>query len=81
MRKLNLSNEVFIEKFQSEPYQLGVLDGLTFAVKDNIDIKNYKTSCGNPTYRDVNPLAKENAASVHLKICLFGLVLKKLHLK
>ncbi len=59
-----MRNKVFVEKFQIEPYQSGALDGLTFAVKDNIDIKDYKTSCGNPAYRDVNPLAKENAVCV-----------------
>ena len=36
----------FVETFVLEPYQSGVLDGLKFAVKDNIDLAGKKTKIG-----------------------------------
>ena len=39
-----------INKSHVMPTRKGILDNLTFAVKDVIDIKGQKTSCGNPTW-------------------------------
>ena len=58
------TSKAFIETFSIEPTGSGPLDGLKFAVKDLIDVKGYKTSCGNPTWRDTHPVAAANAVCV-----------------
>ena len=54
----------FVEVFEISPYQKGELDNLNFAVKDCIDIKGYKTGCGNPTWKKMHPEAVINAPCV-----------------
>lgn len=54
----------FVETVTIEPKSSGVLTGLRFAVKDLIDLGGYKTSCGNPTWRDTHPKAATNAVCV-----------------
>ena len=44
------SSGAFVETFTLTPYKRGLLDGLTFAVKDNIDIGGYKTSYGSKSW-------------------------------
>ncbi len=57
-------SRAFVSKFVMEPKGSGVLDGLTFAVKDLIDIVGYKTGCGNPKWQDTHPKAAANALCV-----------------
>ena len=47
-----------------EPSAKGSLDGLTFTVKDNIDIKGHRTSYGSPAWREAHLPPKENAVCV-----------------
>jgi amidase len=56
----------FVETFELAPTSrgTGALSGLTFAVKDLIDIAAHKTSCGNPTWRDTHPPARSHAVCV-----------------
>jgi amidase len=54
----------FIEQFTLEPTASGLLDGLTFAVKDLIDVAGHLTGCGNPTWRTTHPPAVANAVCV-----------------
>ncbi|MCC7086761.1 MAG: amidase [Pirellulales bacterium] len=54
----------FVEAFVIEPTASGPLDGLTFAVKDLIDVAGRKTGCGNPTWRDTHPPARSHAVVV-----------------
>jgi amidase len=54
----------FVERVEVEPTSSGSLDGLSFAVKDLIDIGGHKTGCGNPTWRDTHPPASVNAVCV-----------------
>jgi amidase len=54
----------FVERVTLEPTGKGLLDGLTFAVKDLIDVKGHRTGCGNPTWRDTHPPASTNAICV-----------------
>jgi amidase len=54
----------FIESVEVDPTGSGPLDGLSFAVKDLIDIGGHKTGCGNPTWRDTHPPASVNAVCV-----------------
>ena len=42
----------------------GPLDGLSFAVKDIIDVGGHVTGCGNPAWRDTHPRAATNAVCV-----------------
>jgi len=44
------SSGIFIETFILKPYKNGLLDGLTFAVKDNIDLEGHKTSYGSKSW-------------------------------
>ena len=57
-------SQAFVETVIVEPKSSGVLTGLQFAVKDLIDLGGYKTSCGNPTWRDTHPKAATNAVCV-----------------
>ncbi|HEY2759150.1 MAG TPA: amidase family protein, partial [Pirellulales bacterium] len=54
----------FVDAFEIAPTAEGPLSGLTFAVKDLIDIGGYKTGCGNPSWRDSHPPARSNATCV-----------------
>ena len=58
------TDSIFIERIEILPIRNGSLDNLTFAVKDVIDIKNHKTSCGNPTWLYQQIPAADNAACV-----------------
>jgi amidase len=57
-------SKAFIETMNIKPKSPGILNGLRFAVKDLIDLGGYKTSCGNPTWRDTHPIAPANAVCV-----------------
>ncbi|HMK37394.1 MAG TPA: amidase [Desulfomonilaceae bacterium] len=54
----------FIQLAEIQPIHDGLLNGLRFAVKDLMDVAGYKTSCGNPTWRDTHPAAAGNAVCV-----------------
>ncbi len=54
----------FVETFVLEPYQSGVLDGLKFAVKDNIDLSGKKTSYGSKSWN------KHHVAAVYNALCI-----------
>lgn len=57
-------NPVLINNVIVKPTRNGILDNLTFAAKDVIDIKGQKTSCGNPTW-----LSQQLTCEVHA-ICM-----------
>jgi amidase len=48
-----------------EPIGSGVLNGLTFSVKDVFDIKDYKSSAGNPDYLRTHGPSEENAPVIN----------------
>lgn len=54
----------FIERFTLPPTRGGPLDGLTFAVKDLIDVVGKPTGCGNPTWLATHPPASVSAVCV-----------------
>jgi amidase len=54
----------FIERLAIAPAGSGILDGLTFAAKDLIDLAGYKTGCGNPRWRETHPAATAHAVCV-----------------
>ncbi|MEO8964679.1 MAG: amidase family protein [Gammaproteobacteria bacterium] len=54
----------YITKKEVSPECEGSLDNLTFAVKDVIDIKGQKTSCGNPTWLNYHPASQKHAYCV-----------------
>jgi amidase len=56
----------FITKVTVEPTHAGILDNLTFAIKDVIDIKGQKTSCGNPTWLKHQNISEQHADCVKL---------------
>jgi amidase len=60
----NLPKNALIENFLIQPKNSGALDYLTFAVKDVIDVVDYKTGCGNPTWLSQQKKCKVNAACV-----------------
>jgi len=42
----------------------GVLDGLTFVIKDNIHVAGHRTGCGNPDWLRTYPKATATASCV-----------------
>ena len=59
-----VEGDVFVESVEVDPTGSGSLDGLSFAVKDLIDIGDHKTGSGNPTWRETHPPASVNAVCV-----------------
>ncbi|UGB32105.1 amidase [Metabacillus sp. B2-18] len=57
-------NAFFDEKIILEPTKVGVLNGLTFAVKDVISIKGYKNGAGNPGWLKTHKESQEHAPVV-----------------
>ncbi|MEZ5781410.1 MAG: amidase family protein [Rhizobiaceae bacterium] len=53
-----------VEQLELAPVRNGSLDGLSFTVKDNIDLAGYKTSYGSPAWRDAHPTPVHNALCV-----------------
>ncbi|MCA1298647.1 amidase family protein [Stappia indica] len=53
-----------VERLSIPPYRGGVLDGLRFTVKDNIDLAGRKTSYGSPAWRDAHAAPQQNALCV-----------------
>lgn len=53
-----------VERLSLMPSASGPLDGLSFTVKDNIDIAGHKTSCGSPAWRDAHMAPRQNALCV-----------------
>jgi amidase len=62
----------FVERFTEVPTAQGPLDGLTFAVKDLIDVAGRKTGCGNPDWRDTHPPAACHAVCVEQLLAAGG---------
>lgn len=58
------SSNAFVELFEIAPYTSGALDGLRFAVKDNIDIRDRFTSYGSKPWREAHPRAAYHAVCV-----------------
>jgi amidase len=54
----------FVESIEVDQTGYGALNGLSFAVKDLIDLGGQKTGCGNPTWRETHPPASVNAVCV-----------------
>lgn len=53
-----------VERLSIPPYRGGVLDGLRFTVKDNIDLAGRKTSYGSPAWRSAHAAPRQNALCV-----------------
>lgn len=64
------SSKAFVNVFDIKPYQSGKLSGLTFAVKDVIDVAEYVTGFGNPTW------AKTHSKAVVHAMCVEQLLLE-----
>jgi len=60
----NAEDGAFVENFEVRATDSGPLGGLSFAVKDLIDIDGHITGCGNPTWRRTHPPASVNAVCV-----------------
>lgn len=57
-------SRAFVEAFTRAPYGSGPLDGMTFAVKDNIDLAGTRTSYGSKSWQDAHADAVHNALCV-----------------
>lgn len=60
----HFESKAFTQLFELPPYQSGKLSGLTFGVKDLIDIAGYKTGGGNPSWENSHPSATCHAVCV-----------------
>lgn len=58
------ASKAFVETFELPPYATGSLTGLSFAVKDVMDVAGYKTGCGNPDWLAEQQKAVTNAVCV-----------------
>jgi len=58
------SSHAFMATFNINPIGSGPLEGFTFAVKDNIDIAEWKTSYGSKPWFDAHPAAINHAICV-----------------
>ena len=58
------NSDPFINKNKIEPYSPGVLNGLSFAVKDNIDVANEITGYGSPGWIDTHSKPVVNAICI-----------------
>ena len=58
------SSNAFIATVDLKPHQPGILNGLTFAVKDNIDVAGFKTSYGSKPWLNSHPPAVSHAVCV-----------------
>ena len=67
----------FVARRVLEPLASGPLDGLTFAVKDLIDLGGQVTGCGNPTWRETHPPAVAHAPAVEALLHAGGRCLGK----
>lgn len=63
------SSGAFVEKVALKPYKNGRLDGLTFAVKDNIDIEGLTTSYGSKPWGSAHKAAVYNALCIEQLLC------------
>lgn len=57
-------SRAFVEAFTRTPYGSGPLDGMTFAVKDNIDLAGTRTSYGSKSWQEAHADAVHNALCV-----------------
>ena len=62
----------FVETFTLAPTGSGPLEGLSFAVKDIIDVGGYRTGCGNPTWLATHPPAVVHAVCVEQLLAAGG---------
>jgi amidase len=63
--ELEVTNRgAFVRRLELPPTAGGPLDGLTFAVKDLIDVGGVTTGAGNPTWLDTHPPATVDAVCV-----------------
>lgn len=69
----------FIEAVEVAPTASGPLDGLTFAVKDIIDVAGHRTGCGNPRWRETHPPAAAHAVCVEQVLAAGARCLGKTH--
>jgi len=73
MNVFNNSPDPFVTKKTIKPYSQGVLDGLSFAVKDNIDIKNQTTGYGSPGWVETHDKPVVNAICLEQLLCEGGI--------
>jgi len=63
------SSNAFVEELLIKPYGKGTLDGLNFAVKDNIDLQGTKTSYGSIPWKNHHTEAVYNALCIEQLLC------------
>ena len=63
-KSLAKASGAVVETLSLMPFNTGALDGLTFTVKDNIDIGGCRTSYGSPSWYKEHPPAIHNALCV-----------------
>lgn len=78
----SVSSSAKKETLSSESSKLLLLENVSIAIKDNIDVKGLKTGCGNPDFlRDFSPKAKtENAPLVEHLLREGGQIVGKTHM-
>lgn len=73
------SSNAFINTNTINPYQPGELSGLTFAIKDNIDVANEITGYGSPWWTEIYPKSVANAICLDQLLSAGAICLGKTH--
>jgi len=63
----------FVTTETINPYSEGILNGLSFAIKDNIDIKNQTTGYGSPSWIKTHDKPVVNAICLEQLLCEGGI--------
>ncbi len=67
-----IDTRAFVATTLVPPTGSGVLNGLSFAVKDLIDVAGIATGCGNPSWRNTHPPASVHAVCVEQLLAAGG---------
>ncbi|MDD9302468.1 MAG: glutamyl-tRNA amidotransferase [Desulfobacter sp.] len=74
MNSVNIdSSDPFVSTQTILPYSYGILKGMSFAVKDNIDIKNQPTGYGSPGWVETHDTPVVNAICIEQLLCEGGI--------
>ncbi len=75
MNPTNLNtSDPFVNTKTVKPYSDGILNGLSFAIKDNIDIKNQTTGYGSPGWIETRYKSVVNAICLEQLLCEGGVL-------
>lgn len=61
--------KAFVATCDIAPYQEGALSGLVFSIKDSMNLRGYRSTCGNPKWLATHSIASSHAICVEQLLC------------